>query len=404
MKNIFKTIIFSCLLISISSCENDKDPIVSANGFELRKDPTIASPTTLLEVDNSVIFGNYNWDSSNNGVASVSTYKLVIFDHDSDTQLLYPVEYVGQGLETPDNKKATITVKEMNDMLNNLKSFKCGEMNIDLRIQSTLGTNPKAAYIQYSNPINYKITGYSKSTPILSFVKDGNTPSNEPKLLSTGFISNSDYEGYVYLIAGSYKFVRPDPCGSYASPTILGGIGSLASGTIDTGATPASIVIANTGHYLIKVNLVTNTYSIKEFRTFGVFGKATRINGTANAVPMTDNNDNIWKLTVDLIKGKSFRFKSNLWTGVTTTPDLINIGTPEIPNLIQFPPYIPPTGTTLISTLGKSLIDGQVVEVTGDNGEFTVPGTFVDNYTRQKYLIELNVSNPRKYTYTLTAK
>jgi starch-binding outer membrane protein SusE/F len=394
MKNIFKTIIFSCFLISISSCENDKDPIVSANGFELRKDATIASPTTLLEVDNSVIFGNYNWDSSNNGVASVSTYKLVIFDHDSDTQLLYPVEYVGQGLETPDNKKATITVKEMNDMLNNLKSFKCGEMNIDLRIQSTLGTNPKAAYIQYSNPINYKITGYSKSTPILSFVKDGNTASSEPKLLSSGYTSNTDYEGYVYLQAGSYKFVRPDACGSYTSPTILGGTGSLAAGTIDTSATPASIVITNAGHYLLKANLTANTYSINEYTAIGVFGRATRAGafGFSNTVPMTyDATSKKWTITMDLLTGQVLKFKSIKWNGALVVPG----ATAPFPK----PDYVP-SGSTTFTTLG-SVMPNVLIENATASADIKVPGTASLTET-QKYLLTVDVSSSRKYTYQLT--
>jgi starch-binding outer membrane protein SusE/F len=403
MKNLYKSLLFALSITVLISCENEKDPVVSANGFNLRKISDVPTPTVLLPTNDGDVFTNLTWDISDNGVASVSKYSVIITNHLEEPTIENSVEYKEAGLVvTATERKCTLKNVEFNNLLNKLDASKCGLRDVDVRIKATLGE--KNQFVNYSNPINIKVTGYSIATPILSFVKDGNTASSEPKLLSSGYTSNTDYEGYVYLQTGSYKFVRPDACGSYTSPTILGGTGSLASGTIDTSATPASIVIANTGHYLIKVNLVTNNYSIKEFRTFGVFGKATRINGTANAVPMTDNNDNIWKLTVDLIKGKSFRFKSNLWTGVTTTPDLINIGTPEIPNLIQFPPYIPPTGTTLISTLGKSLIDGQVVEVTGDNGEFTVPGTFVDNYTRQKYLIELNVSNPRKYTYTLTAK
>lgn len=408
MKSRFKLNIITLLLISITSCENDKDPVVSADGFELRNDLTIASPPTLLEINNAVVFGKYNWDACNNGVASVSTYKLVIFDHDADLELKNPVEYQGQGLEiTPDSRKGTITVNEMNEMINNLKSFKCGQMNIDLRIKSTLGTNPNDAFIQYSNPVNFKVTGYSKSTPILSFVKDGNTAATEPILLSSGYLSNSDYEAYLYLRSGSYKFVRPDACGSYATPTLLGGTGTLAAGIIDLSTSPASIVIPTTGHYQIKANLATNTYSIKEYRTFGIFGSGVRISGTANATPMLDNNDNIWKITIDLIKGQTYRFKSNLWFGDAKTPDPITVGGV----IVQLPPFIPPTSnstpsipSTTISILGKSAIAGQLEEVSGSTSLFIVPGTVGTAADRQKYEIVLDVSSPRKYTYTITPK
>jgi starch-binding outer membrane protein SusE/F len=394
MKNILKIVIFSCFLIFISSCENDKDPIVSANGFELRKDAIITSPSTLLEVNNAVIFGKYNWDESNNGVETVSTYKLVIFDQ-NDTELKNPVEYDGLGLEVkPDVRNGIITVKEMNDMMNKLPSFKCGEMSIDIRIKSILGVNSTSAYTQYSNPINVKTTAYSTQQPILSFVKDGNTGASDPKLLSSGYTSNTDYEGYVYLQAGSYKFIRPDACGSYATPTILGGTGSLATGTIDTSATPASIVIANAGHYLIKANLTANTYSINEYTAIGVFGRATRAGafGFLNTVPMTyDATSKKWTITMDLLTGQVLKFKSIKWNGPLVAP----AATAPFPK----PDYVP-SGSTTFTTLG-SVMPNVLTENATTSADIKVPGTTSLTETK-KYLLTVDVSSSRKYTFQLT--
>jgi starch-binding outer membrane protein SusE/F len=399
MKNKFKLLIFSFLLISISSCENDKDPIAFANGFELRKDATIVSPTTLLEVNNTDVFGKYNWEESNNGIETVSTYKLVIFDHDNDVDLKNPVEYDGQGLVVTANpvlREGTITVKEMNEMMNKLPSFKCGEMSIDVRIKSILGSNIKSEFTQYSNPINLKLTAYSTQQPILSFVKDGNTPSTEPKLLSTGYISNSDYEAYLFLQAGNYKFVRPDACGSFTSPTILGGTGSLANGTIDVSATPASINIANTGQYLVKANLTANTYSINEFTSIGVFGRATRAGafGFSNTVPMIyDATSKKWSLTMDLLKGQVLKFKSIKWTGPLIIP----------PTSAAFPkPDYVPTSSTTLSILG-SVTPNILTENSTAGADIKIPGTASLTET-QKYLLTVDVSNPRNYTYTITPK
>jgi starch-binding outer membrane protein SusE/F len=400
MKN-FINFIFIFSLGFIVSCEDEKNPIVTENNFELLKDLSVASPSTLLVASDNDVFSKFSWNESNNGPESVSSYKLVISDRTNDPNFLNEIEYAGVGLiVTPNLRSCSLTVKEMNSLINKLPTFQCGEMNLDVRIKSILGSNPLTSYVQYSNPINIKVTGYATSNPILSFVRDGNAPGTEPKLLSTGYLSNSDYEAYLYLQAGSYKFVRPDACGSFTSPTILGGTGALASGTIDASATPASIAIPNTGHYLIKANLTTNTYSIKEFRTFGIFGDGVRISATGNAAPMADNNDNVWKITVDLIKGRSYRFKSNLWTGTAITPAPTVIGGVNV----QFPDFIPPSGTTTISTLGKSAVAGQLVEVTGSDGVFTVPGTLGTAADRQKYEIILDVSKPRKYTYTITPK
>jgi starch-binding outer membrane protein SusE/F len=403
MKNLYKSLLFALSITVLISCENEKDPVVSANGFNLRKISDVPTPTVLLPTNDGDVFTNLTWDVSDNGVASVSKYSVIITNHLEEPTIENSVEYKEAGLVvTATERKCTLKNVEFNNLLNKLDASKCGLRDVDVRIKATLGE--KNQFVNYSNPINIKVTGYSIATPILSFVKDGNTASSEPKLLSSGYTSNTDYEGYVYLQAGSYKFVRPDACGSYTSPTILGGTGSLAAGTIDTSATPASIAIPTTGHYQIKANLTTNAYSIKEYRTFGIFGSGVRISGTGNAAPMTDNNDNVWKITVDLIKGRAYRFKSNLWTGTAVTPMPTNIGTTANPIFVQFPDFIPPSGTTTISLLGKSTVAGQVIEVTGSDGEFTVPGTIGTAADRQKYEIVLDVSKPRNYTYSITPK
>lgn len=395
MKNIIKTLFFVLLISSISSCENDKEPIATGNGFELRKnaDAPVAPSVLTSDIDANT-FTKLNWDKSDNNVSSVASYSLVVFDHDNDPNLLNPVEYQGTtGLTvTPESRTAEITVKEFNDLLNLLPTFKCGQMNIDIRIKSTLGLANANPLIQYSNPITYAVTGYTKSLPILAFVKENETTLNAFKLAASATGINTDYEGYMYLTPGNYKFYKPDACGDFTGAPAYGG----SSGSLNTDASAPSIVITTEGHYLVKANLNTNTYSINLFRTFGVFGNGTRTGlGFVNAVPMTyDTTNKVWKLTVDLIKGNKFSFKSNLWTGEAVIPTTDN------------PPFVPAAGTTIISILGKGSNANELVNIplipNPTTGDISVPGVF-DNAAKQKYNIELNVSNPRKYTYTLTA-
>lgn len=386
MKNIIKTAIFALLIVGFISCEDSKDPMVSANGFELRKDPTVISPAVLTSAISTDAFAKFEWDKSNNGPATVASYTLQLFDH-NDTSLANPVEYSGSGLiVTPSLRTATLTVLEFNNLINALPTYKCSEMDIDVRIKSTLGTNPATAFIQYSNPINVKVTGYSLKLPLLAFVKDGNTASTEPRIAASAPSSNSDYEGYMYLEPGNYKFYKPDACRDFTSAVVYGG----TAGVLDTSATPAGIVISAAGHYLVKANLAAATYSLNEYRAFGLYGKAKSTLGFSNAFVMTDSNDNKWTLTVDLYKGRKFKFKSNLWTGPTT-------GTPATV----------PTTATIISALGKSTVAGQLVQVnTGADdaaanaqGFITVPGT--NDGTKSSCLITIDVSNPREYTYIL---
>ncbi len=385
MKNILKRSLFAFVLISIGSCTNDKDPIPSTNGFTLRNVSAVTPPAVLLTQNDASVFAQFDWDKCNNGVASVSTYTIEISDHDADPTFAKAVEYSGTGISvSPELRNCSLKVAEFNSLLNKLPSFQCGVMKIDIRVKSTLGINPENAFVQYSNPITLSVTGYSTALPILTFVKDSGKPSEGAKILAKTFTSVSDYEGYMYLEAGTYKFFKPDPCGSFETPTVYGG----ASGVLTEGNSAASITVATAGHYLVKANLTPSalSYSVKYIKAFGVYGTAKSTVGSANIVPMTDeNNTNKWKLTIDLIKGKKFRFKSNDWTGALT-------GSP-----LSVPPG---AGTTVISILGSTSTPYLLTEYAGTGGDITVPGT--DDGVRQKYDITLDVSNPRNYTYTLT--
>lgn len=371
MKNIIKNTIFAFLLVSLISCEDEKDPIVVANGFELRKDSSVISPNVLMPENNTNQFAKFEWDASNNGPASVSTYSVVIFDHDNDTSLSNPIEYSGTGLVVNSStRNVTLTVNEFNNLINKLPTFECGEMNIDVRIKSVMGTNPSTSFVQYSNPITIAVTGYSTKLPMLAFVKDGNTPENEQKMAASSFDVKNDYQGYMYLEPGNYKFYQPDACGSYATPTIFGG----NSGSLELGVSPTSIIITTAGQYFIKTNLSTinNTttlvpamsYSITPITSFGIFGTAKGIPTGINKPMVYNTSSNKWELTFELLKGKKFKFRS------------LN-------------------GTTPVTILG-----GTTSNLTESGTDIKVPGE--DDTTKQKYDIILDVSNPRKYTYTLT--
>lgn len=388
MKNIIKILFFALLISSISSCENDKEPIATANGFELRKDASVIAPTVITDAINTTVFSKLNWDKSDNGVSSVATYKLVVFDHDNDPKLENPIEYNGTTgvVVTPDSRTAELTAKELNDLINQLPTFKCSQMNIDIRIKSTLGTvnsvsNP---FIQYSSPITYTVTGYSTKKQEMCFAKDDATEFVNNKIISSAYNVNNDFEGYMYLQPGNYKLYQPDACGDYTAATVYGG----TSGVLSTAA--SSITIVNAGYYFVKANLAANTYSVSQYNYFGIYGKAKSTLLFLNAIAFTDDDhDNIWTLTVDLFKGRKFKLKSNYWTTALTGN----------------PPFVP-SSAPIISALGKSSTAGQLVSVDPDlnvtEGLITVPGT--DDGTKVTCVITIDVRNSRDYKYTLVTQ
>ncbi len=377
MKNILKISILSFVLMTLGSCTNDKDPVASVNGFELRKDASVVLQTVFSEAIKTDTIIKLNWDRSNNGVASSATYTVYIADHDADPNFQNGVESsVGLDL-TPDARKAYVTVDNLNVMMNQLSSFNCGVMNIDIRIKSKLGISTNALY-QYSNPITVNVTGYPKNQLLIAFSKDSNY-NNAAKIKSSGFQSTTDYEGFMYLETGNYKFYKADACGDFGAPVDFGISGGNAGTLVQGGATAYTVTTA--GHYFVNVNMDSGTYSITPFNTptasFGIFGNATGIIGFGNTKVMNYSPETKkWTITIELTDGKKFGFK----TGNGGSPAAILAGSG--------------TGSEMLSPL--------TVTTTIDNiGTIKAPGDFVNDATKTKYDVEVDLNNPRAYTYKM---
>jgi hypothetical protein len=406
MKNILRSATVLLSLVLFNSCTNDKEFVSSANGFELRKDNTITPPDILLEANSTDTFIKLEWDRSNNGVPTSSTYSIIVSDHDNDPDYSDAVEsVVGLDLSTVDARNATLKVGEFNGLLNKLPSFTCSAMNIDIRIKSKLGVASNALF-QYSNPVTISVTGYPTLSQILALVKEGDNPDNSQKLVSSSVSNLTDYEGYFYLEPGNYKIYRPDGCGDFSNPTIYGiGIPSTTGLASLSSDQSQNFVVTEASHFYIKANIDTgsgsSTCTIKKYRAFGPFGPATRGTGGANVasmVPMTyDVINKKWTIIMDLIVGKTFRFKSNMWEGDVVTP----VGEP-----LPSPSYVPTSGnapsfTSIISFLGDLNSTGSILVTVPaiSGGDIKAPGT--ENGAIKKFKIEMNVSIPRSYSYKL---
>jgi starch-binding outer membrane protein SusE/F len=388
MKKILKLSIITLFATIISCTTEPKDPVTVANGLSVNKDNSVPTLNELTLLNLSSVFGKYDWSLSDNGATTIATkYELVVFDHDNDPNLLNPSVYTGTGLVvTLASRKATITSKELNELIYKLPTFKCSEMNIDIRIRSSVGANPANAFIQYSNPINYKVTGY-KLTPFeLAFATTALNINSALKLKSSKYDKKNDFEAYAYLTAGNYKFYQPDACGDFTTPTIIGK-GSTAGSLTTNGA---DINVAVSGHYIINVNLTTNTYTLTEYTAIGAFGRATRGGSFfGQTVPFTyDNTKMEWSGSLDLLEGQPFKVKAIKWTGALTIPTS---------TVLPQPNFVPTSTSTSYTLFGKGGSDNIL---TDGGANIVVPGTASLTSTK-KYKITVNVSKTRDYTYNL---
>ncbi|PWA06813.1 SusE domain-containing protein [Flavobacterium psychrotolerans] len=383
MKNILKITFFAFLLISFGSCTESIDPLVSPNGLTFHA-PTNSGPYVLSSDNGDNDVTTLNWEAANSGLSTASaSTKYTLEIAKSGTNFASPIT------ASTSSSLLTFLWKEsyLNTILVDNGFLPYVSVDIDIRVKSIMGSGSNK-FIQYSNVITENVTPFA--IPTLAFTKDSQDPATAPILLASGFF-NSDYEGYMWLEPGDYKFFTSVLGTFSASNPFYGdnGSGSLVSNGVGK-------KITKPGHYLVRANIKTTgtgamTYSANYIEAIGVFGLAVKSNpGSANMVPMVDvNNNNIWKITIDLFKGRKFRFKSKYFISLlpTTPPSVLDN----------------PTVNPTFSVLGNKSEDNSIVDIplpATTGGEITVPGD--SDGTKQKYDITIDVSKPGNYTYTLT--
>jgi hypothetical protein len=218
----------------------------------------------------------------------------------------------------------------------------------------------------------------------MAFVKTSTDPANAPKIATSSYTSATDYEGFMYLTAGDYKFYQPDACGSFSGAAVFGVSGGNSGTLIQDGTT--SYNVPADGHYFIKVNATAGTYTISQFNNttatnvLGIFGNATKVGiGFANTTPMTyDEQTKKWSVTINLVDGKKFSFK----TGNTTPIAAVLTG----------------AGSGIVGVNNAVSVASGTIDNTGS---IKAPGTYVDDNTKTKYKVVLDLNTPRQYYYTL---
>ena len=352
MKKILKLSTLALLLIAGVSCENDDQTIASATG----------GPELLTPLDGS----SYVLDPAA-GSNEVTTLVWNHADYSVQTEVNYDVEVALSGTDfattvaggSTTNRFIVWTHEGLNAVAleAGLTPYTAGDL--DIRIKSSLGTNSEM--IGYSNTITITITPYTTDLPQLAVPGNhqGWSPSTAPRLAASGF-GQTDYEGYVAL-DGEFKFVGPNGSGVYDWGNDDWGDDGTFSGML--ALTGESNCTAVAGYYKINANTTTLAYTTT-LTTWGVLGSATAPvtggDGWANDADLTyDAGTKKWSVIINLVGGQEIKFRANNDWGLN---------------------------------YGDNGADGSLEE---GGSNIAVP-------TTGNYLLELDLSNPRAYTYTLT--
>ncbi|MFY7741467.1 MAG: SusE domain-containing protein [Flavobacterium sp.] len=350
MKNTVKFLFAFLAFAGLSSCEDeDNFRYLEPNGAFQILTPDAGTAITLDP-------------NLQNNPSITLTWRAA--DFGSPTEVEYNVEFAKTGTEfespviaaTTTGTNVTWNVLEFNNAVVGAGLTPFSEGGLEIRVKATVGTTSSLPV--YSNTITILVTPFSTDLPQLAVPGNhqGWNPPTAPRLASSAF-GETDYEGYVWL-DGGYKFVGPDASGAYNwGNTDWGDDGSFSGILAETGESDCT---NSAGYYRVRANTTTLEYTT-DATVWGIVGFATTGNdsGWNQSIPLTYNQESKkWEGIVTLSAGE-FKFRANnAWT--------INLG--------------------------------------GDPASMSYDGSNLSVNAAGSYLVKLDLSTPRQYTYELVAQ
>lgn len=350
MKKILK-LLFLFVLIITYSCDNQDMDMLTVNSVA-------SGEITAPESGSSYIL---NFEENQLNPAFTLTWNPA--DYGIPTQINYSVEFAKSGTDFAEPYlagKTTNTFMTWNIMEFNGAAITAGlspfvEGSLDIRVISTVGEVDSTP--QTSGALTVMVTPFTTALPTIAVPGNhqGWDPPTAPLLASSGF-GQSDYEGYVWL-DGGYKFVAPDETGGFFwGNTDWGDDGSFTGVLVEDGESDCT---ADAGYYFVKADTEALTYSATAVN-WGIIGEATPTGWDSDTDMVYDPATRTLSVDIDLIAGP-FKFRGNNEWG-------------------QF-------------DLGTVNEDGFLV----NGGDLTFSGS------SGNYHVVLDLSNPREYTYSITA-
>ena len=365
MKNIIKSILAVTLIAGVASCTDEQDLKYVTPTAEFKILSPISGDAVGLDPATPNNPGlSMTWEDMDYGTPTSVNYTVQVDKSGDDFDT--PIDLI-----STTNTYVTVTSEALNvaAIASELAPFSQG--GLEIRIRATVGTTGSAE--KFSDVITYLVTPYSTDLPKLympgSYQADsgyGNvwTHATAATLASEAY-GNTNYEGYVYFATAQaaptdgFKFTDAPNWDN----GIWGDDGSV-SGALTAGG--GDNIGVSAGYYRVKANTTSLTYNLEPAQ-WSVTGSATSLGWPAGEGVAGQDIDMVydpaskkWKVTLPLTGGQKIKFRANdRWT----------------------------------LNYGSTAADGSSLNEGGADIDVAASGT---------YLIELDLSNPRKYKYTLT--
>ena len=351
MKNIFKVLFLSILLVTITSCDNE-DTVqltLAPQGGGVITEP--AQGTTIVlnpgeSQTNPAL--TINWTASSYGTPTEVTYTVELAQEGTNFETPF------QAVSTT-NRYATWNVGELNNVAVSAGLTPFMEGGLDIRITSTVGTT--GSLLQISEPVTIFVTPFTTDLPKIAVPGNhqGWDPASAPLLAASAF-AQTDYEGYVWL-DGGHKFIAPNETGGFFWGNTDWGDDGSNSGIL--AEQDESDIVTDAGYYFLKVDTDALTYS-ETAVNWGIIGAATPTGWDSDTDLVYDPATKTLSVDIDLVPG-GWKFRGNNEWG----------------------PF----------EYGSFDADGYLTP----GGDYTFDGP------SSNYHVVLDLSNPREYSFTLTA-
>lgn len=333
MKNIFKTIISSLLLVLVVSCagEDDKMTLVENTKSSLSADKTSVVLNNAVPDDEAIEF-----------IYSLPTFSPLVVPQ-------YFIEFGIKGnnfydsevlVVSKDAATISITHKELNDLMLNLGA-EAGQLTaVEVRFKASFNSN--ANY--YSNVLSLDITPFV-SLKDLFLVGDateagwGNNNNNQPLFRDPVNVNKFYFRGY--FSAGSFKIL--EKLGEWHPQWGLNA-GAVAVSNLDGSNEPGSFSISAAGYYDFEIDINAKTYSLTpytgslaSYSTIGIIGSSTA-DGWNSDQDMTAStfNPHVWRVNNIALTAGEAKFRADNdwganWGGNTPFSGTATSGGPNIP-------------------------------------------------------------------------
>ncbi|AWM13122.1 hypothetical protein DI487_04035 [Flavobacterium sediminis] len=369
MKNIVKSlfVLLSVFAISCSTDDVQDRPVIQGVDAPVLTAPEDGNTYTLLPENMDALAERFVWTAANyNGNVAINySVEMDLTGGDfSNAQVLGG---------TSSDLQAPVTVETLNNACTALGANPYEASSFDVRVVSSVGSNSTAYSPMVSNIVTIVITPYTTESPKLYVIgnflsgsgygADWTPDASLPALASSGY-GLTDFEGYVYMNVTSPEFKLLPTNSSFDGD--YGDDGTFTGALLQDGE--VNVQLSAGSYYKINANTTTMTYTTTATQ-WAVTGSATTLGWPAGPdgtdgqdVDLTYNTaTKKWEVITTLTGGQELKFRANnAWT--------LNYGDD------------------------------------GADGSLNEGGANITIATTGSYLIELDLSNPREYTYTLTAQ